>query len=512
MKKHVRTLAQRLSLILLAPLFTVVNAQVNDVQLYTFAHSLIDHPSASAPNNETTILYWIYDIAQTSGKTFATTGQFGQLPYYVDNLPPNSSLGYQTVPRSWDDSQTTFANSNINTILSTAANFVQWVPPSDPDPSDPQGRTTIANTETLFDWTNTQKSNMRYYIYGNWPEMTNLQNNYPPTVPTQSEIDNFHNTTIGTTGDFAQWWINYQDAIVASRPLLNTRLIPVGMVISKILTDTSVIPTQIPFNELYEDSDPHGRANIYFLAGMITYMALYEENIPPSYMPSNIISPLIRNNLAAIRNFAWQELYDFNFSNGDSRVFYNRPSSNPVEFISFNAKSEDSKIQLTWQTATEQNNEKFEIEMSLNGRDFQTIGEVKGNGTTATQQNYSFAVKSPQGGISYYRLKQIDFEGTFKYSEVKSVNFKKNNKQIEEFYPNPSSSGFTHFNYVAQNNGKITISVFDMTGKLMIHQAQQVLKGENNLSFDFSDLNTGNYIVKIDDKRNLLYKKLIIEK
>jgi hypothetical protein len=170
---------------------------------------------------------------------------------------------------------------------------------------------------------------MRYYIYGNWPEM-DLQNAYPPTLPLQSEIDEFHDMTSGTSGGFSEWWEEYQDLIIESRPDLNTRLIPAGMIISKILQD--VIPNQIPFDELYEDSAPHGRANIYFLAGMITYMALYEENIPSNYMPSDIISPIIRTNLEAIRDFTWQELNGFNFENGDSRVFYNALIDN-VEHI-----------------------------------------------------------------------------------------------------------------------------------------------------------------------------------
>ena len=308
--------------------------QVNDVQLYTFAHSLIDNrpPKIATPSDETTILHWIYDISQSSGRTFATTGQFGQLPNHIENLPPNSDLGYDIVPNSWDETMATFANSNLNTVMLTAANFIQYESPSGPDPSDPMGRSIIENTETLFDWTNTEIPNMRYYIYGNWPEM-DLQNAYPPTLPLQSEIDDFHDVTIGTSGDFAVWWTDYQDLLMASRPQLNTKLIPAGMVISRILRD--LIPNPIPFNELYEDADPHGRANIYFLAGMISYMAMYEENIPAAYMPATIISPVIRNNLEAIRNFAWQELNNFNFPNGDSRVFYNEPlNAQQIETVS----------------------------------------------------------------------------------------------------------------------------------------------------------------------------------
>lgn len=302
-------------------------AQVEDVQLYTFAHSLIDHrpPAISTPSDETTIAHWIYDIAENSSKSFATTGQFGQLANHVDGLPPNSNLGYDNPPYSWDEEQTTFAASSLNTIMLTAANFIQYSDPSEADPADPAGRTVIELTESIFDWTDAAKPNMRYYIYANWPEM-DLMNAYPPTLPLASEVDEFHDITIGNVGPFAEWWITYQNLMVESRPDLDIKLIPVGMLISKILKE--IIPNEIPFEELYEDSAPHGRANIYFLAGMISYMAMYEENVPDTYNPSELIHSAVRNNLEIISDFIWNELNEFNFPTGDSRVFYSTNVNN----------------------------------------------------------------------------------------------------------------------------------------------------------------------------------------
>ncbi len=304
--------------------------QVDDVQLYTFAHSLIDHrpPAIPTPSDETTILHWIHDIAQHTGKTFGTTGQFGQLANHVDGLPPNSNLGYDTVPYSWNEEETSFSNSPLNTIMLTAANFIQYSDPSDPDPADPSGRTVINLTETIFDWTENEIPGMRYYIYGNWPEM-DLNNSFPPTLPSQFEIDEFHDITIGNTGSFANWWTSYQDQIIASRPELDTKLIPTGMIISKILTQ--LLSNQIAFDELYEDSDPHGRANIYFLAGMITYMAIFEENVPITYIPGDIIDNVIINNLEEIKNYTWNELSNFNFQNGNSRVFFDNTTNSYTE-------------------------------------------------------------------------------------------------------------------------------------------------------------------------------------
>ncbi len=290
-----------------------LNAQINSVRMYAFGHSLMDHVASPAVP-ETNIMYWLNDISQEAGNTFATTGQYGFLTTHV-NLPPSSNWGYSGILSSWDSSSEPFSDADINTILITAANFIQYENPDSPHPLD-NNTTVIQATETIFDWVNTQESNVRYYIYGNWPEM-DLANAFPPTPPTQTEIDFFHNQTIG---NFTDWWKNYQNLILTSRPVLNTRLIPVGTIISKILRD--LIPNQIPFDSLYEDSAPHGRESIYFLAGMITYMAIYEQNIPNSYTPGNAVHSVIRNNLNIIKDFTWVELNNFNFPNGDSRVFY----------------------------------------------------------------------------------------------------------------------------------------------------------------------------------------------
>lgn len=86
------------------------------------------------------------------------------------------------------------------------------------------------------------------------------------------------------------------------------------------------------------------------------------------------------------------------------------------------------------------------------------------------------------------------------------------NAQIGDFYPNPSTSGLVNLDYTAQNSEEIVVSVFDVTGKLVGTQQQQISSGENNLSFDFADLNTGIYVVNISDKVSSVHRKLVIKK
>ena len=298
-----------------------LNAQFSDVRMYAMGHSLMDHV-ASPPVPDTNIMYWINDIAQHANNTFATGGQFGFITNH-DNLPPASNWGYSGITGVWDDNTQSFSDANVNTLLLTVANFIQYELPTNPHPLD-NSTTVVQSTETIFDWVNTQESGVRYYIYANWPEM-DLASDFPPTPPLQSEIDTFHNTTIA---GFTDWWKLYQDEMLSSRPALNTRLIPVGMIISKILRD--VIPNQISFDDLYEDSAPHGKASVYFLAGMITYMATYQQNIPSTYVPSNSVNTVIINNLPTIKSFVWSELNAFNLPNGESRVFYSTANTNDL--------------------------------------------------------------------------------------------------------------------------------------------------------------------------------------
>lgn len=183
----------------------------------------------------------------------------------------------------------------------------------------------------------------------------------------------------------------------------------------------------------------------------------------------------------------------------------------PVELTFFKARISNFKVILLWQTATELNNEKFEVEISKDGREFQKIGVIKGNGTTIASQEYSFEVKNPKKGVSYYRLKQIDFDGQFEYSEVISLRFIGENQEVGIFYPNPSKTGVVNLDYISQTNKEIDIAVYDITAKIVINQVRQVSSGSNNLIFDFSTLNTGIYIAQISDARNSTRRKLIIK-
>ncbi len=110
----------------------------------------------------------------------------------------------------------------------------------------------------------------------------------------------------------------------------------------------------------------------------------------------------------------------------------------PVELVFFKATKQDEFTRLTWATATETNNSHFEIQRSADAREWKALGEVKGAGTTQKPQQYEFTDVRPPAGLSYYRLRQVDFDGQYEYSPVVAVSRKGEGYSFAVF-PNPAS-------------------------------------------------------------------------
>ena len=300
-------------------------SQAQDTKMFIFGHSLIDHrpPAIPTPSDETTVPHWMYLLCQASGRNFAAGGQYGFLPQHA-NLPPIAQWGYDIVPGVWESDTEPFSNADITTILITAGNFMQWQDPNLEYPSDP-GVTPVSATEDIVDWVATQEEGVDYYIYENWPDMAGfLGNGFPPSQSEFAQYDTY------TQGEFHDWWIQYQDFLLASRPDINIRMIPVGPILGKVLIQQ--FGNQIPFSELYEDDAPHGRPTLYFIASLVTYMGIYNEKAPVSFNVPNIIHATIRDNYLSIVDFIWNELQNFNDNSGKSRVFYKTTSTGSPNF------------------------------------------------------------------------------------------------------------------------------------------------------------------------------------
>ncbi|MBX7109551.1 MAG: T9SS type A sorting domain-containing protein [Chitinophagales bacterium] len=171
-------------------------------------------------------------------------------------------------------------------------------------------------------------------------------------------------------------------------------------------------------------------------------------------------------------------------------------TSLPVELISFHAKLLSNKTVLaSWSTASEMNNDYFIVERSADAETFDSVGNVEGAGISLQQHDYSLVDEKPCSGISYYRLKQIDFDRTVTYSNIVAV------KNFEPFYvnvyPNPASS-VLYYDVFFEEDENITVQVTDMAGRILISQQQLMFKGNSGGTVDISSLTHGIYFFSIN--------------
>jgi hypothetical protein len=166
----------------------------------------------------------------------------------------------------------------------------------------------------------------------------------------------------------------------------------------------------------------------------------------------------------------------------------------PIELVSFNTITTDNQdVQLDWQTASETNNDYFTIERSQDGKNWVEVKTVDGAGDSSKPISYSEVDTEPFDGISYYRLKQTDFDGTFTYSQIKSVNIDKLQESRVIIFPNPTSDRFT---MEGEEEELKQIAIYDMFGHLMSGSYRVVERRTTTLIIDVSKLADGIYMVK----------------
>ena len=159
-------------------------------------------------------------------------------------------------------------------------------------------------------------------------------------------------------------------------------------------------------------------------------------------------------------------------------------STLPVKLTVFSAVAVAKSAKLYWETASELNNDKFEIERSINGTEYIKIGEVKGSGTSKKLNTYSFRDLAPSNGANYYRLKQLDLNGNSEYSEVRVV--KSDLKDIVfNIYPNPATDGINFSETVK------SVEIYSISGAQVFRQIGAV----SNIKFP-SSIKNGVYIVR----------------
>jgi len=184
----------------------------------------------------------------------------------------------------------------------------------------------------------------------------------------------------------------------------------------------------------------------------------------------------------------------------------------PVELSSFNASVVDGVVELSWITATETNNNGFEIQRS-NGSDFESIDFVDGNGTTTEPNAYSYSDKSLSVGTYIYRLKQIDFDGTFSYSKTIEVEIAAPSSfALEQNFPNPFNPGTT-IKFSIPVEADVKLNVYNTLGQEVAEVLNaRLTEGYHEAEFDAGLLTSGIYFYRLEADKFVDVKKMIIIK
>jgi len=171
----------------------------------------------------------------------------------------------------------------------------------------------------------------------------------------------------------------------------------------------------------------------------------------------------------------------------------------PVELSLFTADVSGSNINLNWSTASEINNYGFEIERSSDKTDWRLIGFKEGNGTTTEIHNYSFVddLFGTSSSKLYYRLKQIDFNASFEYSDIVEIEIAPATFSLSQNYPNPFNPT-TNIGFRIAEFGFVSLKVFDVLGievAILVNEEKQ--PGIYEVEFDASHLSSGIYFYKL---------------
>ena len=209
------------------------------------------------------------------------------------------------------------------------------------------------------------------------------------------------------------------------------------------------------------------------------------------------------------------DLTDINFAIGNGPL--------PVRLISFTGKSTDKGNELSWKTSQEQNFSHYEIERSADSKSFKNIGKVLGAGNSKENLNYSFIDNSTSHGVvpgasstnqsffegdAYYRLKMIDLDGSYEYSKIIFIKNDVSAIEVGNFYPNPAFGNEVSIKIKTPERNSMTITSYDLSGKMINVETKMLEKGENNLKLNINRIQSKNTIFRFELGSNVIYRKL----
>jgi hypothetical protein len=185
----------------------------------------------------------------------------------------------------------------------------------------------------------------------------------------------------------------------------------------------------------------------------------------------------------------------------------------PVELTSFSASYNNNKVTLGWITSSELNNQGFEVERKTQSSEWNKIGFVNGNGTTTETNSYQFIDNSISSNKYYYRLKQVDLDGTFEYSNIVEVDINTVTEfSLNQNYPNPFNPS-TKISFTLPQTANVKLSVFNLLGEKVAELVNETKgPGFYNVDFNGSNLTSGMYLYRLEAGEFVSTRKMTLIK
>ncbi|HCY77049.1 MAG TPA: glucose sorbosone dehydrogenase [Ignavibacteriales bacterium] len=274
---------------------------------------------------------------------------------------------------------------------------------------------------------------------------------------------------------------------------------------------------------------PHSSTGGYSITGGYVYRG---QNVPEltgkyiygDYVSARVwaleydgINPAVNTQITtapgSITSFGVDESNELYLVSFNGKIYRFIPTVVPVELISFNAAVIDGKVKLDWYTASETNNAGFMIERSSDEVNYEELFFIGGNGTSTNRNVYSYIDETVKSGVYYYRLKQINFDGSYEYLKVVAIDLGIPQKfLLAQNYPNPFNPK-TIISFQTPVEGLVSLKIFDVLGnEVMTLIDEQKSAGNYSIEMDASQLTSGIYFYKLASKDFSSVKKMILLK
>ncbi|MEO0473825.1 MAG: T9SS type A sorting domain-containing protein, partial [Bacteroidota bacterium] len=185
----------------------------------------------------------------------------------------------------------------------------------------------------------------------------------------------------------------------------------------------------------------------------------------------------------------------------------NPGSSFPVELSLFEASVQGNEVLLEWQTEREQNSSHFEIERSLDGQAFSQLGQITAAGFSASTQQYQFTDPEPRTGRLFYRLKMVDLDGSFSFSQIRELQVTATSFRL---YPNPFTDKLmVQMELMPDIDEDIDLAIFDQLGRQVL--AKRVSPDQQSIEVRLSSISKGMYYLQITQQDQLLFRQSIFK-